>query len=68
MYRVRLSNPQFPSADPGLLTLVDLAGSETTADSQHHDRARLAQTKERSIITYGGIFCWMRITSMRNSI
>ena len=42
---MRLTNRKFPSADPGLLTLVDLAGSETTADSQHHDRARLAQTK-----------------------
>ncbi|RKP04767.1 P-loop containing nucleoside triphosphate hydrolase protein, partial [Thamnocephalis sphaerospora] len=43
--RIRMENRAVSEAEPGLLTLIDLAGSERHQDSQHHDAARLAETR-----------------------
>ncbi|TGZ81225.1 P-loop containing nucleoside triphosphate hydrolase protein [Ascodesmis nigricans] len=44
--RLRITDVTDPSAPDGLLFLVDLAGSEVSADSKHHSKERMKETKE----------------------
>lgn len=50
---LRSVNLCLPQAEDGHLFVIDLAGSENSADSLHHDRARLAETREinKSLMT-----------------
>jgi kinesin family protein 2/24 len=44
--RIRVVNKETPNAPEGSFLLVDLAGSEASADTQHHSRERMAETRE----------------------
>jgi kinesin family protein 2/24 len=44
--RIRIVNKESPNSPEGSFLLVDLAGSEASADSQHHSRERMAETRE----------------------
>ncbi|KAK4131300.1 P-loop containing nucleoside triphosphate hydrolase protein [Trichocladium antarcticum] len=44
--RIRLENPQIPSAEDGVLYLIDLAGSEAARDKVSHDAARMKEARE----------------------
>lgn len=44
--RIRVINKESPDSSEGNLVLVDLAGSEASADSQHHSRERMTETRE----------------------
>ncbi|RUS27781.1 P-loop containing nucleoside triphosphate hydrolase protein, partial [Jimgerdemannia flammicorona] len=50
---LRSVNLRLPQAEDGHLFIIDLAGSENNADSLHHDKARLAETREinKSLMT-----------------
>jgi kinesin family protein 2/24 len=44
--RIRVVNKESPNSPEGTFLLVDLAGSEASADTQHHSRERMAETRE----------------------
>lgn len=44
--RIRVINKESPNSPEGCFLLVDLAGSEASADTQHHSRERMAETRE----------------------
>ena len=44
--RIRIVNPNIPTAEDGLLYLVDLAGSEAARDKDLHDAARMKETSD----------------------
>jgi kinesin family protein 2/24 len=44
--RIRVINKESPNSPEGSFLLVDLAGSEASADTQHHSRERMAETRE----------------------
>ncbi|KAI8822188.1 P-loop containing nucleoside triphosphate hydrolase protein [Fimicolochytrium jonesii] len=44
--RVRVTNTRIPQSEDGILYLVDLAGSEGSKDTKHHDKDRIAESKE----------------------
>ncbi|KAF4625678.1 hypothetical protein G7Y89_g12487 [Cudoniella acicularis] len=44
--RVRIVTKETTSSQEGSFLLVDLAGSEASADTQHHSRERMAETRE----------------------
>ena len=44
--RIRVVDKSSPDSPEGTLLLVDLAGSEASADTQHHSRERMTETRE----------------------
>jgi kinesin family protein 2/24 len=44
--RIRVINKETPDSPKGSFLLVDLAGSEASADTQHHSRERMNETRE----------------------
>lgn len=44
--RIRIENPEIPSAEDGLLYLIDLAGSEAARDRAEHGPERMRETRE----------------------
>ncbi|RKO89052.1 P-loop containing nucleoside triphosphate hydrolase protein, partial [Blyttiomyces helicus] len=44
--RIRVINGRVPELPDGFLYLVDLAGSESASDQVHHDKDRIAESKE----------------------
>eukprot|EP00088_Acartia_fossae_P062825 TRINITY_DN7613_c0_g1_i3.p1 TRINITY_DN7613_c0_g1~~TRINITY_DN7613_c0_g1_i3.p1 ORF type:complete len:671 (-),score=211.19 TRINITY_DN7613_c0_g1_i3:64-2076(-) len=46
VYKIRIENEAYKSAEDGILFVIDLAGSENSADSQFHDKERIKETRQ----------------------